>query len=123
MDFDAALDLVLATAGPVEVAGAAPPYIDFPLAEHGLRYARLLAAVRMVKSPAEIERLRTAAQAAVRGYAAGLGAAHAGQTEEQLLSAIGSAMYANGCTASTHALFLNAVAGRDRFPLVDAPGS
>jgi Xaa-Pro aminopeptidase len=85
--------------------------------------SRLLSAMRMVKSPAEIERLRTAAQAAVHGYAAGLGAARAGQTEEELLSAIGAAMYANGCTASTHALFLNAVAGRDRAPLADAPGS
>src|SRR5438552_17909130 len=43
MDFDAALGLVLATPGPVAVAGAAPPYADFPLAEHGLRYARLTA--------------------------------------------------------------------------------
>jgi len=40
-----------------------------------------------------------------------------------LLSSIGSAMYANGSTASTKALFLNAVAGTDRHPLANAPGS
>lgn len=85
--------------------------------------AALLSAVRMLKSRAEIERLRAAAQAAVHGYASGFAAARAGMSEEELLSCIGSAMYANGCTASTHSLFLNAVAGRDRFRLVDAPGS
>jgi Xaa-Pro aminopeptidase len=84
---------------------------------------RILSAVRMIKSPAEIERLRTAAQAAAKGYAAGLGAARVGVTEEQLLCAIGSSMLANGTTSSTHGLFLNAVAGAERYALADAPGS
>jgi Xaa-Pro aminopeptidase len=83
----------------------------------------ILSAVRMIKSPAEIERLRTAAQAAARGYAAGINAAHAGITEEQLLCKIGAVMLENGVTASTHGLFLNAVAGADRYALADAPGS
>ncbi len=84
---------------------------------------RILSAVRMVKSPAEIERLRTAAQAAAKGYSAGLAAARAGTTEEQLLCSIGASMLANGTTSSTHGLFLNAVAGADRYSLADAPGS
>src|SRR6185312_15450401 len=83
----------------------------------------LLSAVRMVKSEAEIARLRTAAQAAVAGYRAGIDAARAGITEEQLLCTIGATMYASGSTASTRPLFLNAVAGLDRQPLADAPGS
>jgi Xaa-Pro dipeptidase len=83
----------------------------------------ILSTVRMVKSPAEIDRLRTAAQAAVKGYAAGLGAARAGMTEEELLTAIGSVMYSSGSTPSTKPLFLNAVAGADRHALADAPGS
>lgn len=83
----------------------------------------ILSAVRMLKSPAEIERLRTAAQAAARGYEAGISSARAGISEEQLLSAIGAAMLANGTTSSTHGLFLNAVAGTDRYALADAPGS
>lgn len=83
----------------------------------------LLSAVRMLKSEAEIARLRTAAQAAVAGYRAGIAAARAGTTEEELLCRIGSTMYASGATASTRPLFLNAVAGLDRQPLADAPGS
>jgi Xaa-Pro dipeptidase len=84
---------------------------------------RILSAVRMIKSPAEIERLRTAAQAAAKGYATGLGTARAGITEEQLLCAIGASMLTNGTTSSTHGLFLNAVSGADRYALADAPGS
>lgn len=85
--------------------------------------SRILSAVRMIKSPVEIERLRTAAQAAATGYAVGIEAARAGITEEQLLCSIGAAMYANGSTPSTKALFLNAVAGADRYAFANAPGS
>ena len=83
----------------------------------------LLSALRMVKSPAEIERMRTAAQAAAKGYATGIAAARAGWSEERLLGTIGSAMYADGSTASTKPLFLNAVCGADRYALANAPGS
>jgi Xaa-Pro aminopeptidase len=82
----------------------------------------ILSAVRMIKSTAEIERLRAAAQAAARGYEAGLNGARAGITEEQLLCTIGAEMLANGTTSSTHGLFLNAVAGPDRYGLANAPG-
>ena len=84
---------------------------------------RILSTVRMLKSEAEIDLLRTAAQSAAKGYAAGLAAARAGITEEALLSSIGAAMLANGTTCSTKGLFLNAVAGHDRHALADAPGS
>jgi Xaa-Pro aminopeptidase len=83
----------------------------------------ILSTVRMIKSAAEIERMRAAAQAAVAGYADGLAAARPGWTEEQLLCRIGATMYANGATASSKPLFLNAVAGADRWSLADAPGS
>jgi Xaa-Pro aminopeptidase len=85
--------------------------------------SRLLSAVRMLKSGREIDRLRQAAQAAATGYAEGLATAQAGMTEVEVMSRIGSAMYANGCTPSTKPLFLNAVAGPDRYALADAPPS
>ena len=85
--------------------------------------SRILSTVRMLKSEAEIDLVRTAAQSAAKGYAAGLAEARAGTTEEALLSSIGAAMLANGTTCSTKGLFLNAVAGADRHSLVDAPGS
>jgi Xaa-Pro aminopeptidase len=85
--------------------------------------SRLLSAVRMLKSDREVARLRQAAQAAAAGYAEGLAAARAGMTELELMTRIGAAMYANGCTPATKPLFLNAVAGPDRYALADAPPS
>jgi hypothetical protein len=43
MDFNAALDTVQKITTGIEVAAQEPPYPDFPLAEHGLRYARIRA--------------------------------------------------------------------------------
>lgn len=85
--------------------------------------SRLLSAVRMLKSPAEIERIRRSVRAATAGYRAGLQAAKAGMTEKELVAIIGSAMYANGATAGTKPLFVNCVSGRTRYPLVDSPAS
>ena len=85
--------------------------------------SRLLSAVRMLKSPAEIERIRRSVSAATAGYRAGLQAAKAGMTEKELVAVIGSAMYANGATAGTKPLFVNCVSGRKRYPLVDSPAS
>jgi Xaa-Pro aminopeptidase len=85
--------------------------------------SRLLSAVRMIKSDAEIERLRAAAQAAVAGYADALGSARAGMTEAEVMTRIGAVMYANGATPATKPLFLNGVAGADRYVMADAPGS
>ncbi len=85
--------------------------------------SRLLSALRMLKSPAEIERIRRSVSAATAGYRAGLDAARAGMTEKELVAIIGSAMYANGTTAGTKPLFVNCVSGRTRYPLVDSPAS
>jgi Xaa-Pro aminopeptidase len=84
---------------------------------------RLISALRMIKSPAEIERIRRSVAAAVAGYQAGLDAAKAGLTEKELVAIIGSTMYRNGATAGTKPLFVNCVSGRARYPLVDSPAS
>lgn len=85
--------------------------------------SRLLSALRMLKSPAEIDRIRRSVAAATAGYRAGLEAARAGLTEKELVSMIASAMYGNGTTAGTKPLFVNCVSGRTRYPLVDSPAS
>ena len=80
-------------------------------------------ALRMVKSPLEVERLRRSVAAAVAGYRAGLEAARPGMSEKELVSVIGSTMYASGSTAGTRPLFVNCVSGRERYALVDTPAS
>lgn len=85
--------------------------------------SRIISAVRMVKSPLEVERVRRSVGAAVAGYRAGLEAAAAGMTEKELVAIISSTMYRNGTTAGTKPLFVNCVSGRTRYPLVDSPAS
>jgi Xaa-Pro aminopeptidase len=84
---------------------------------------RLISALRMLKSPLEIERIRRSVSAAVTGYRAGLDAVTAGMTEKELVAVIGSTMYRSGATAGTKPLFVNCVSGRVRYPLVDSPAS
>lgn len=84
---------------------------------------RLISALRMLKSPLEIERIRRSVGAAVAGYRAGLEAATAGLTEKELVAIISSTMYRSGATAGTKPLFVNCVSGRARYPLVDSPAS
>jgi Xaa-Pro aminopeptidase len=84
---------------------------------------RLISALRMLKSPLEIGRIRRSVGAAVAGYQAGLAAATAGMTEKDLVAVIGSTMYRSGATAGTKPLFVNCVSGRTRYPLVDSPAS
>jgi Xaa-Pro aminopeptidase len=84
---------------------------------------RLISALRMLKSPLEIERIRRSVGAAVAGYRAGLQAATAGMTEKELVAIISSTMYRSGATAGTKPLFVNCVSGRARYPLVDSPAS
>ena len=85
--------------------------------------AAIISALRMVKSPLEIERVRRSVGAAVAGYRAGLEAAKAGMTEKELVAIISSTMYRSGATAGTKPLFVNCVSGRTRYPLVDSPAS
>ena len=84
---------------------------------------RLISALRMLKSPLEIERIRRSVGAAVAGYQAGLDAAKPGMTEKELVAIIGATMYRSGATAGTKPLFVNCVSGRTRYPLVDSPAS
>lgn len=83
----------------------------------------LIHALRMVKSPAEIDRVRRAVASAAAGYQAGLDAAKPGMTEKELVSVIASTMYSTGSTAGTRPAFVNSVSGRERYPLVDTPAS
>jgi Xaa-Pro aminopeptidase/Xaa-Pro dipeptidase len=84
---------------------------------------RLISALRMLKSPREIDRIRRSVGAAVAGYQAGLEAATAGMTEKELVAIISATMYRSGTTAGTKPLFVNCVSGRARYPLVDSPAS
>lgn len=85
--------------------------------------SRIIHAMRMTKSPAEIERIRRSVSAAAAGYNAGLRAARAGMTEKELVSIVASTMFSNGSTAGTKPIFVNSVSGRDRYALVDSPAS
>lgn len=115
---------------------AVPQYVAHPILAAGTGPAgaggaaggprdagRLISALRMVKSPLEIERVRRSVRAAVAGYRAGMEAAHAGMTEKELVAVIGSTMYSSGTTAGSKPLFVNCVSGRKRYPLVDSPAS
>jgi Xaa-Pro aminopeptidase len=84
---------------------------------------RLLGGLRMVKSDAELARIRRAVSATTRGYAAALDAAKAGLTEKELVAVATSTMHAEGITAGTRPTFLNCVSGPDRYALVDSPAS
>jgi Xaa-Pro dipeptidase len=83
----------------------------------------LIHALRMLKSPAEVDRVRRAVASAAAGYQAGLDAAKPGMTEKELVSIIASTMYRTGSTAGTRPAFVNSVSGRERYPLVDTPAS
>ncbi|MDX6420377.1 MAG: Xaa-Pro dipeptidase, partial [Trebonia sp.] len=83
----------------------------------------LIHALRMVKSPAEIGRVRRAVASAAAGYQAALDAAKPGMTEKELVSIIATTMYSTGSTAGTRPVFVNSVSGRERYPLVDTPAS
>jgi Xaa-Pro dipeptidase len=83
----------------------------------------LVHALRMLKSPAEIDRVRRAVASAVAGYQAALDAAKPGMTEKELVSIIASTMYSTGSTAGTRPVFVNSVSGRERYSLVDNPAS
>jgi Xaa-Pro aminopeptidase len=83
----------------------------------------LVHTLRMVKSPAEIGRVRRAVASAAAGYQAALDAAKPGMTEKELVSVIATTMYSTGSTAGTRPVFVNSVSGRERYPLVDTPAS
>jgi Xaa-Pro dipeptidase len=84
---------------------------------------RLLSVLRMVKSEAELARIRRVVSATTAGYRAALEAAKAGMTERELVAVAASTMHREGVTAGTRPTFLNCVSGRDRYPLVDTVAS
>lgn len=85
--------------------------------------SKVMSVLRLQKSPAEVDRVRKIVSATVAGYRAGLEAARMGMTEKDIVAVVAQGIYANGGTAGTRPLFLNAVAGPDRYPLVDAAAS
>jgi Xaa-Pro aminopeptidase/Xaa-Pro dipeptidase len=84
---------------------------------------RGLSALRMVKSTAELARIRTVVSATTRGFGAGIEAAGVGMTEKELVAIVASRMHELGATAGTRPTFLNCVSGRARHAVVDAPAS
>jgi Xaa-Pro aminopeptidase len=85
--------------------------------------ALMVSILRMLKSPAELDRLRRVVRATTVGYQVALDNARIGMTEKDIVAMVASKLYEKGGTAGTRPLFLNAVAGPDRYPLVDSPAS
>lgn len=96
----------------VELTGRRP--IDF---------TRGLSALRMVKSDAELERIRRIVTATTHAYGAGIAAAHAGMTERELVATVAARMHELGASAGTRPTFLNCVSGRGRHSVIDTPAS
>jgi Xaa-Pro aminopeptidase len=84
---------------------------------------RPISVLRMVKSDAELARIRRTVTATTRGYRAALEAAKAGMTEREFVAVAASTMYADGITTGSKPTFLNCVSGRDRYALVDTTAS
>jgi Xaa-Pro dipeptidase len=82
-----------------------------------------ISALRIVKSTAELDRIRTVVSATTRAFGAGIEAARAGMTERELVAVVASRMHDLGATAGTRPTFLNCVSGRERHAVVDAPAS
>ena len=84
----------------------------------------LISALRMVKSPLEIERVRRSVGAAVAGDPGRAGGRARGDDREG--AGRGHRLHHvhdGGTTAGTKPLFVNCVSGRARYPLVDSPAS
>lgn len=96
----------------VELAGRRP--IDI---------TRGLSALRMVKSEAELTRIRRIVTATTQAYGSGIEAARAGMTERELVGVVAARMHELGATAGTRPTFLNCVSGRDRHGVIDSPAS
>lgn len=101
------LDAIRSLVKPVEFANATP----------------LIQAVRMVKSPAEVERLRRACQISQAGVRAGWEALRPGMTEKELASVMASTMYAQGAEFGTQPSFLVIMSGPERYQTVNALAS
>jgi Xaa-Pro aminopeptidase len=77
----------------------------------------IIQAIRMVKSHAEIERLRKACEISQIGTRAGWEALRPGITEKELAAVISSAMFAAGAEVGTHPSFFGVGSGTERYKL------
>lgn len=83
----------------------------------------IIQAVRMVKSPTEIECIRRACEISQTGTQAGWEALHEGMTEKELMAVIASTMYREGAEAGTKPSFFAMMAGPTRYKTVNALAS
>jgi Xaa-Pro aminopeptidase len=72
-------------------------------------------AVRMIKSPAEVARLRRACEISQAGVQAGWEALRPGMTEKELAAVMASTMFAEGAEFGTQPSFLTLFAGPERY--------
>ncbi len=85
---------------------------DYDALRSGLPDARiesatpLMQAVRMIKSPAEVERVRRACEISGKAVAEGFDALHEGMTEKELAAVLGAAMYREGAELGSRPTFL-----------------
>lgn len=83
----------------------------------------VIQAVRMVKSPSEVECLRRACEISQAGVRAGWEALRPGMTEKELARVMGATMYAEGAELGTQPSFLALFGGPDRYMHVNALAS
>ena len=83
----------------------------------------LTQAVRMIKSPAEVECVRRACEISQAGLEAGYSALKPGMSEKELASVIGSTMYAEGAELGTQPSFFGINSGPERYKVVNALAS
>src|SRR5262245_54826360 len=83
----------------------------------------LIQAVKMVKSPAEVERVRRACEISQAGVRAGWEALRPGMTEKELAAVMSSTMYAEGAEFGPQPSFLVYMSGPDRYQTLNALAS
>lgn len=85
---------------------------DFAALRVGLPDAEIASAtevlqtVRMIKSPAEVERVRRACEISQEAVREGFGVLHEGMTEKELAAVLGAAMYRGGAELGSRPTFL-----------------
>jgi Xaa-Pro aminopeptidase len=83
----------------------------------------LIQAVRMTKSPAEVECVRTACEISQHAVREGFAALHEGMTEKELAAVLGAAMYREGAELSSRPTFLTVSSYPGRARMVNSLAS
>lgn len=83
----------------------------------------VIQAVRMIKSPGEVDRLRRACEISQAGVRAGWEALRPGMTEKELARVMGSTMYAEGAEFGIQPSFLAMMSGPERYKTLNALAS